>query len=104
MLLTITMILHLLLSCTPQASLWTVSLLGFLLYLSILSRLRYPTLSQLALLLLSPIQPYQLWLVTSFLACSLLYTAISTFSRLGSIAISALNTVSLVVREHPSTF
>ena len=36
----------LLLSCTPQTFLWTVSLLGFLLevYISIRSRLRYPTL------------------------------------------------------------
>ena len=50
----------------PQTSLWTASLLGFLLYPSMLYRLRYPTLFQLALLLLSPIQPYQLWLATSF--------------------------------------
>ena len=48
------------LSCAPQVSLWTVvSLLGFLLYPPILSRQRYPTLIQLALLLLSPIQRYQ---------------------------------------------
>ena len=66
-------------SCTPQTSVWTTDLLGFLLCPSILSRLRYPTFFQLALLLLSPIQPYQLWLATSFLACSLLYIAISTF-------------------------
>ena len=43
----------LLLSCTPRSYLRTVSLLGFLLYPSILSRLRYPTLFQLVLLLLS---------------------------------------------------
>ena len=36
-------------------------------------------LFQLALLLFSPVQPYQLWLATSFLACSLLYIAISTW-------------------------
>ena len=33
------------LSCTPQTSLWTVSLLGFLLYVSVPFRLRYPTYS-----------------------------------------------------------
>ena len=36
----------LLLSCTPQTSLWTVYLLGFLLYPSKPSQLRYPTLFQ----------------------------------------------------------
>ena len=59
----------LLLSCTPQTSLWTVYLLGFLLQPCVLSRLCYPTVSQLALLLPSPIHPYQLWLATSFSAC-----------------------------------
>ena len=62
----------------------TVSLLGFLLYPPIFSRLRYPTLFKLALLLLSPIQPYQLWMAPSVLAWSLLHIAISTFSRLYS--------------------
>ena len=56
----------LLLSCTPQTYLWTISLLGFLLYPSIFSRLRYPILFQLGLSLLSLIQPYQLWLATFF--------------------------------------
>ena len=51
----------LLLSCIPQTSLWTVPLLGFLLHPFIHSRLRYPTLSQLALSSLSPMQPYQLY-------------------------------------------
>ena len=58
-------------SCTRQISLWTVPLLGFL-NPSIFSRLRYPILFQLAIFLFSPIQPYQLWLATSFLAYSLL--------------------------------
>ena len=58
-----------------------------------------PPLFHLALLLLSLIQPYQLWLATSFLA---------TFSRLylfasGHISSSALDIVLLVVLEHPST-
>ena len=72
-------------SCTPQTFLWTVYLLGFLLliYPSILSRLRYPTLLQLALLLRCPIQPSatNIWQATSFffLACSLLYIAIFKF-------------------------
>ena len=56
--------LFILVSCTPQTSLWTtaVSLLGFLMYIficsCIISRLRYPTLLQLAVLLLFLIQPY----------------------------------------------
>ena len=56
-----------LLSCTPQTYLWTAYLLGFLLCPSILSRLRCPSLFQLAVLLLSPIHLYQLWLAFSFL-------------------------------------
>ena len=72
----------LLLSCTSQTSMWTSSLLGFLLCPSVLPRLRYPTLFQLALLLLSPTQLYQRRLAASFLARSLLYVAVTTFSRL----------------------
>ena len=77
-------------------------LLGFLLFPSILRRLRHPTLSQLALSLLSPIQRFWLRLTTSFLAF-----VVSTFSRpylLSSehIPASALRTVLLVVLERPS--
>ena len=72
------------------------------------SRLRYPTFFQLALSLLCSIQPYQLWLAASFLACSFPHIDISTFSRRlvlsGYILSSALQTVFLVVLEHPSTF
>ena len=57
--------------CPPQTFLRAVYYLGFLLYPAILSRLRYPTLSQLALSLRSPTQPCQLRLATSFSACSL---------------------------------
>ena len=71
----------LLLSCTRQTSLWTVPLLG-LIYASIFSRLFYPMLFHFALLLFSPIQPYQLWLANSFLAYTLLTSGISTFPRL----------------------
>ena len=90
-------------SCAPQTTPWTVSLLGFLLYTyqvypSTLSRLRYPILFQPPLSLLSPMQSYQPWLATFFLACSLLQIAISIFSRL----YSDLNTVFLVVLEHPT--
>ena len=53
-------------SCASQAPLKTVYLLGLLLNPSIFSRLRYPILFQLALLLISPIQPCPLWLATSF--------------------------------------
>ena len=71
----------LLLSCTLELLygqyLFLVS--SYKICASILSRLRYLTLFQLALLLLSPIQPSQPWLATTFLACSLLYIAISTF-------------------------
>ena len=76
----------------------------FLLYPSMIFQLRYPTLFQLGVWLFSTIKLYQLWLATSFLACSLLYFAISTFSLLyflnGYISSSALNTVLLVAREH----
>ena len=61
--------LLLLLSCTRQTPLWTVPLLG-LVNSFIFARLRYPILLQLALLLFSPTQPYQLWRATSFLARS----------------------------------
>ena len=47
------------LSCTRQTSVWTVPFLG-LLNPSILFRLRYDILFHLALLIFSPIQPYQL--------------------------------------------
>ena len=79
--------------------------LVFVVYPSTLSRLRYPTLFQLALLLLSPTQPYQLWKASPFLACSSLYIAISTtcFKWVHSQS-SALNAVLLVVLGHPSTF
>ena len=100
----------LLLSCTPQTSLWTVSLLGFLYIHPYVLDYVIPPYSSLPFLL-SPIQPYQLWLATSFLACFLLYIVISTFSRLlfvlcGYIPISSLITVLLVVLAHPinSTF
>ena len=46
----------LLLSCTPQIHPWTLSLLGFLLFPSMLYRLRFPTLVQLAVSLHYPIQ------------------------------------------------
>ena len=54
-------------------------------------------------------QTYQLWLATSFLECSSLYIAISTFLRVdlflsGHIPSSALNTLLLVVLEHPGAF
>ena len=62
-----------------------------------LSHLRYPTLFQLALLLLFPIQPYQLWLATSYLACSLLYTAISTFSRLNMFQVGTFPVLLLIL-------
>ena len=100
----------LLLSCTSQTSLRTASLLGFLLCPSILSRLRYPTLFQLALSLLSPIQAYQIWLETSF-GMLLTYITISTFSRLYLFKVGTfpvllliLYEVLLVVLEHPITF
>ena len=52
------------------------SFLGPPLNPSIFSRLRYPILFQLALLLFSHIQPYQLWLATSFLAYCLFDSAV----------------------------
>ena len=55
----------LLLSCTPQTSLWTGYLLGSLLHPSIRSRLPYPTLCQLAFVNFSH-TAYQVWLATSF--------------------------------------
>ena len=55
----------LLLSCIRQTSLWIVPFLG-LLNPSTFSQQRYPILVQLALLLLSPVQPYQLWLAALF--------------------------------------
>ena len=54
--------LYLHVSCIPHTYLMTAPLLGFLLYPSILPRLRYPILFQLALLIFSPIQLYRLWL------------------------------------------
>ena len=71
----------LLLSCTRQTSLRTVPFLG-LINPSIFFRLFYPMSFHFALLSFSPIQPYQLWLATSFPAYSLLTIVISTFSRL----------------------
>ena len=76
----------------------------------ILSRLRYPPYSSSLFSLLSPIQPCELWLATSFSACSSFIFAIFNFlTRLfvlsGYIASSALNAVILVVLEHlRSTF
>ena len=69
---------------TPQTRPWAVSLLVCLLPVrpSMLSRLRYPTLFQLALLLLSPIQPCRQLRAISLSARSLCYIAISTFTRL----------------------
>ena len=79
--------LPVLLSCTPpNLSMDSISSWFPLIFFN--SLLRYPTLFQLALLLLSPIQPYQLWLATSFLACSLLHIALSTFSSLYSFLVS----------------
>ena len=72
----------LLLSRTRRICVQTVYLFGLLLTPSIFSRLRCPIFFQLALLSFSLIQPYQLWLATSFLAYSSLYIDISTFSRL----------------------
>ena len=69
-------------SCIPQTCPWTAHLLGFLLYPSMSSPLRYPTLLQLTVLFLSPVQLYQLWMATLFLARSLLYIASATFTRL----------------------
>ena len=76
-------------------------------YPSILSRLRYPTLLQLALLLLSPIQPYQLWLATSY--CGMFLTKYCHFNFLASLFVSSgynpssvLSTVLLVVLDNPS--
>ena len=75
----------------PQTCRWTVSLLGFLLYPSMLSRLRYPALFQLALLLPSPIQPSQLLLATFVFACFLLcYHHFNVFVRNGYVPSSAL--------------
>ena len=90
----------LLLPCTRQNSLWTVNNVRyrtsswsppnpFHLFSTtfIYSRLRYPILFQLALLLFSPIHPlvsYDVWLATSFLAyipSYILYWRFSTFSR-----------------------
>ena len=85
-------------------------LLGLPLNPSIFSRLRYAILFQLALLLISPIQPYQLWLATYFLAYYFILpfqlSHVSVLSGyIPSSAInSALNTVLLVVLEHPSIF
>ena len=75
------------------------------LYPSIISRPRYAILFQLALLLLTPIHPYQRWLVTSSLASSLLYIPISIFLKSllvlsGYILSSALSSMLLVVLEH----
>ena len=64
--------------CTSQKISADVMSFGFLLSPTTLSQIRYPTVFQLALLLLSTIQLHQLWLPTSFLACSLLCVACST--------------------------
>ena len=61
------------------------------------SRLRYPILFQLALLLFSPIQPYQLSLATSFLAYSLLCIAISSSSRLYLFQVSTILLLLLIL-------
>ena len=69
----------------PQTCLWTVSLLEFLLFNRLFHAYSptHPTLFQLALVLLSPIQPRQLLLATSLLSCSVLsHVCISAFSRL----------------------
>ena len=58
-------ILSVTLSCTPQTPVSTVSIPSWfspiLVYPPILSWLLYAILSQIALPLLSPVQPYQLW-------------------------------------------
>ena len=69
-----------LLRCTSQTSLRTSSLLGLLIYHSILSQLRFPTLFQLALLVFSPIQLYQLWLALFWLVPHFINVAISNLS------------------------
>lgn len=56
-------------------------ILGPLVYHSMLSGPRHSTFFQLALLLLSPIQLYQLWLETSSFAQYIHYIALSTLSR-----------------------
>ena len=68
-----------------------------------------PMVFQLALLLFSPIRPYQLWLATSFLACY--STLCCHFNFLTSLMVlsgykpsSSLNTVLLIVHEHPRIF
>ena len=98
----------------PQSFVWTavVYLLDFLLGPSILCRRRSPTSLFFAILLLSPIQPYQLLLATSFfwhvpyfmLILSFRLSRDSTCFVSGCIPSSALSTVLLVVCEHPSAF
>ena len=87
-----------------------VSLLGFLLFPYILSRLRYRTLFQLALLWLSSTQSYQgisygwyLFLCVLSLYCYVNFLT-SLFVLSGYIPSSAPDTVLLVVLEHPTTF
>ena len=95
--------------CPANLPMGSIYLLGFLLYPSILSRLRYPTLFQLALLLLSPPcspisfgwQPL-FWHVPCFILPFQLSHVFCVLS--GYIPSSALNTVFLVVLEHRSTF
>ena len=71
-------------------------------------RIRSPTIFQLALSSLSPIQPYQLMLAISFLASFSIHIEISTLSRLfvssGYSLSSDLCIVILVVFEHLRAF
>ena len=75
---------------------------------SIFSRLRHPILFQLALLLFSPIQPYQLWPATLF--WRILYFILPFQLPRVSICFSeyipnsVFSAVLLVVLEHPSIF
>ena len=69
---------------------------------SMFSRPRYPILFQLALSLFSPIQPYQLWLATSFLAYSLPHTPLSTFSRLSLFYVGTFLVMLLILHYYAS--
>ena len=98
----------LLMSCARRTSLWTVYHHGFLLYPSMLSRLRYPTLFQLSpFRYFLPYSPCQVWLATSLFGMFLIWKYILS-SQLphvyncfnGYIPSSALDTVLLVVFEH----
>ena len=99
-------------SCTRQTSLYTVQpLLGLPLNPSIFFRLRYPILFQLALLLFSPMQSYQLSMAGNLfsgifftlLSCHLNFIT-SLCVWIGYSPSSALITVLLVVLDHPSVF